>query len=140
MAVGGAGLRELSVLDGVKAAVALPLHLRGNRLRKLTRDPEDGCATGYSPADVTAAFGAGQRTLRALARARVPGWRNTCLYRAALHCLLLRRAGHAAVVRIGARRGAHDIEAHAWVEVRGEAIAGSEAVYAPLQRHSVPIG
>ena len=122
---------------GVYAALVLPAHLRGDRLRRLTT----AVAPSVQPAaDPASAYRAGVLVLRLISRIRMRGWRNTCLYRAALHCLLLRRAGHPAVVRIGARRGAHDIEAHAWVEVRGEAIAGSEAVYAPLQRHSVSIG
>ena len=131
------GGRVLPAAWGVWAALTLPVHLRGHRLRRLTSAVE---VVEERSADVSSAYGVGVRVLRVLRRLRVPGWRNTCLYRSALHCLLLRRAGHPAVVRIGARRGIDEIEAHAWVEVRGEPIVEAEARYAPLERHSVPVG
>lgn len=125
---------RLPVVAGVVTALVLPTHLRGERLRRLTAIPDPfgpGEAAPEGP-DCSAALRAGGRTLRLLARLRIPGWRSTCLYRSALHCLLLRRAGRPAVMRIGARRGGDAIEAHAWVEVHGEVIPGEAAGYAPF--------
>jgi hypothetical protein len=49
----------------------------------------------------------------------VPGlpWKSTCLYRSVAECLVLRRYGVPAVVRIGVKSdpGSGRILAHAWV-------------------------
>jgi hypothetical protein len=47
-------------------------------------------------------------------------WRHSCLRRAAVLALLLRRSGHDASVVIGVRRGAAGaLEAHAWLACDG---------------------
>lgn len=47
-------------------------------------------------------------------------WRHSCLRRAAVLALLLRRSGHDAHVVIGVRRGASGVlEAHAWIACDG---------------------
>lgn len=68
------------------------------------------------------------------ARILAPG--RPCLPQALACCVLLRRAGHPAELRIGVRRspGSEDggrppapsLEAHAWVECRGRVVAGGE--------------
>jgi hypothetical protein len=68
-----------------------------------------------------------RRTLRLLAVLPGGRWRNTCLYRGAAECLLLRGYGIPARLCLGVRNDAADvgpgdehacdIRAHAWVEV-----------------------
>jgi len=54
---------------------------------------------------------------------RLPG--TTCLAEALTACTMLRRHGYDATLRIGARSGASTVlEAHAWVECRGEVVIG----------------
>ncbi len=70
------------------------------------------------------------RMLRLLARVAPSRWRDSCLYRSAIECVILRALGHPAVVRLGVlaagrTRGA-DVEAHAWVECAGRACVTSE--------------
>lgn len=100
---------------GVAAAVRVPVYLRGMRLRALMEPPTSGTHGAEAP---RGAVGAAYRCVALLAR--VPGlpWRNTCLYRSVAECLVLRRYGVPAYVRIGVRNedpphGA--IVAHAWV-------------------------
>ena len=64
-------------------------------------------------------------------------WRHSCLRRATVLALLLRRAGHDARVVIGVRReGAGALEAHAWIACDGEEPflepADSIATFQPL--------
>jgi hypothetical protein len=54
---------------------------------------------------------------------RLPG--TTCLAEALAACTMLRRHGYEATLRIGARNAASTVlEAHAWVESRGEVVSG----------------
>lgn len=65
-------------------------------------------------------------------------WRHSCLRRAAVLALLLRRSGHDARVVIGVRRGdAGALEAHAWL-----ACDGSEPFLEPADSISTfqPLG
>ena len=119
---------------GVATALSLPLWLGGRRLAELVRAPgslERGPGDGAGAGDPTAALRAALGTLRILARARLPWWRNTCLYRALAECLVLRRYGIASHVELGVTRSGEGIGAHAWV-VRGtgnpEPCAGSLAI------------
>ena len=60
-----------------------------------------------------------------------PPWRHTCLKRALVLQYLLRRAGHAAELRVGVRRNAAgELTAHAWLVRNGEVYLepGTEAV------------
>jgi hypothetical protein len=66
-------------------------------------------------------------------------WRHSCLRRAAVLALLLRRTGHDAHVVIGVRRSeAGELEAHAWLACDGREPflepAGSIASFQPLSR------
>lgn len=140
-----------AVATGVAVTLGLPLQLRGRRLAALLAEPAvvlgDRAASGIAgkpqraaapaPAHTAAQLRAGLWTLRLLVRGRLPGWRNSCLYRAALRCLLLRRAGAPAVLRIGARpRETGAVAAHAWVELLGEPIPEEARPFTVLQRAS----
>src|SRR4029077_6883455 len=126
---------------GVAAALAVPLWLRGktSRLADLIRTPGPlggrGGGPGEAPpgpggsrcGDPADALRPAHRTLRVLARTRLPWWRNTCLYRALAECLVLRRYGIPCRVELGVTRAplAEDrgeIGAPAWV-VREDAEA-----------------
>jgi hypothetical protein len=66
-------------------------------------------------------------------------WRYSCLRRASVLALLLRRAGHDARVMIGVRRSeAGELEAHAWIACDGTEPflepADSIATFQPLSR------
>ncbi len=60
---------------------------------------------------------------------RLPGpWQRTCLKRALVLYYLLRRAGHAAELHIGVRRGQRQpLEAHAWLERDGAPVLEADA-------------
>ena len=122
-------VRPGACLVGGVVALALPLWLRGRRLARLVRAPGP---LRQRRGDPGAALRAAHRTLRVLARTRLPWWRNTCLYRALAECLVLRRYGITCRVELGVTRaGDKAIGAHAWV-VRGkgepELATGSMAV------------
>ena len=57
--------------------------------------------------------------------ARVPGTR--CLVEALAAETMLRRHGHAATLKLGVRRGALKLDAHAWVECDGVAVIGASS-------------
>jgi hypothetical protein len=106
-------------LEGAWAALGMPLRLRRNRLEELMVEPPPAAPRLV---EVETALRVGRVLLRCLARLRSPLWKNTCLYRSILECVLLRRSGRAAVIRIGVRQGdgsAGAVAAHAWVEVGG---------------------
>jgi hypothetical protein len=107
-----------AVAAGAWAALRVPLWLRGDRLSALLAPP----AAVPSPARGVprGAVGAAFLALRVLARVPGRAWRFTCLYRSAAECLLLRRYGVPAHVRIGVRSEDGAILAHAWVVRPGE--------------------
>jgi hypothetical protein len=59
---------------------------------------------------------------------------TTCLPRSLVLCTLLRRRGAEATLRLGVRKQAGDIEAHAWVEVGGLRLdpSGAQGDFVPL--------
>ncbi len=130
---------------GAWAALRVPFFLGGERLASLLTPPARA-RPGAAPA--RGAVRASLAAVRLLAR--VPGlpWRNTCLYRSVAECLVLRRYGVPALVRIGVGTGKAegDIVAHAWVVVAGredEAESGHPAPLTPLAlraREPVPRG
>ena len=104
-----------AALTGAWAALRTPLWLRGRRWTTLLAPPATA-RPGAAPA--RGSVRAARAAVRVLAA--VPGspWRNTCLYRSVAECLVLRRYGAPAVVRIGVRsddQAAGAIIAHAWV-------------------------
>jgi len=107
---------------GIGAALALPFLLQGSRFRSLL-EVRDGVSAGHRhPA--RRSIRVGFHTLRFLKRLPLAGrlWRSTCLYRSGLACLILRKRGHPARVRLGSRRlggPGGELRAHAWVEVVG---------------------
>jgi hypothetical protein len=65
-----------------------------------------------------------------------------CLERSLLLWWLLRRRGVAAVVRIGVRKDASLLQAHAWIEVDGQVVADRTDVgahFTPFERAIVPV-
>jgi Transglutaminase-like superfamily len=117
-----------AVVAGVRAALAAPRWIDGPRLQELMRAPE---AAGPERPVPRGGTGAAMRLLRVLAH--VPGsrWRNTCLYRSVAECLVLRRYGVPAVLKIGVKNATGDIEAHAWV-VRADREAANDGGHEPL--------
>lgn len=98
---------------GAVSALGVPLRLRGSGIATLIRGVPP---LGRERGDPTDALRAAHRMLRILARARLPWWRNTCLYRAVAECLVLRYYGIPSRVRLGVARPGDDspIQAHAW--------------------------
>lgn len=101
-----------AALTGLWAALSVPRWLRGTRLTGLM-EPPPGWTPGAAPArgSVRAAYAA----VRVLGAVPLLPWRNTCLYRSVAECLVLRRYGVPAVVRIGVKNDNGPIAAHAWV-------------------------
>ena len=118
-----------AVLAGARAALAAPRWIEGPRLRELLRPPSRVAPERRVPRGAT---GSAMRLIGLLAR--VPGspWRNTCLYRGVAECLVLRRYGVPAVLRIGVKSGEGDIEAHAWVVRADRATQDSGGGHEPL--------
>jgi len=107
---------------GAWAALRAPFWLEGPRLAALLRPPADARGEARAP---RGAVGAAVRTVGLLARLPRSPWRDTCLYRSAAECLVLRRYGVPALVRIGVRNDVEggaggEILAHAWVVRAGE--------------------
>jgi hypothetical protein len=120
------------VASGIWAAARVPFQLRGRALDALMAAPEPAATPRPVP---RGAVGAANRMVAALAR--VPGspWRDTCLYRSIAECLVLRRYGVPAFVRIGVRNEnpPHGrIMAHAWVVRAGDDGAPPEATHNEL--------
>jgi len=101
-----------AVLAGVRAALDSRRWIDGPRLTELLREPPAARPGARVP---RGGVGAALILLKVLGR--IPGspWRNTCLYRSVAECLVLRRYGVPAMLRIGVKNGDGDIEAHAWV-------------------------
>jgi hypothetical protein len=104
---------------GVAAAVVAPACTRAAILERLLEPPRRIDRTPAAPGLTRTALRASHRALRWLGRLRrLRGpWRNRCLHRSVAACLVLRRLGVPAVLRIGVRiAGGREVEAHAWVE------------------------
>jgi hypothetical protein len=96
---------------GAAAALMVPVRLWGGGIAMLVREPGPLRRARGDPTD---ALRAALWMLRILAR--VPGWRNTCLYRAVAECLVLRSYGILSRVQLGVARpgDGSPISAHAW--------------------------
>jgi hypothetical protein len=115
------------VLAGVDAALRSAAWIDGPRLRELLEPPQPA----RERAPPRGATGAALLMLRLLPRLPGGRWRNTCLYRSVAECLVLRRYGVPALVKLGVRSGEGAIEAHAWVE-RADRPPSAEAAHQPL--------
>ncbi|MDX2192662.1 MAG: lasso peptide biosynthesis B2 protein [Gemmatimonadales bacterium] len=118
-----------AVVAGLRGALAAPGALAA--LQPLLAEPVDDGADADATATRTAV-----RAVRWLAR--LPGtrthWRDTCLYRAVAVTEALRRLGVPARLRLGVAADHSAVHAHAWVEVRGHAVAEVSArPYEPLK-------
>lgn len=131
------------LLLGLTAALMTPLLLRGASLLTLVSPAEEAESPvrAWPARPIRWANGA----LRRLGPVPIPGrpWRNTCLYRSAAACLILRRRGYAARVVLGVRGEPESVAgsdrrvaAHAWVDVAGMATPGEqrEPGYLRLER------
>jgi hypothetical protein len=155
-----------SFVAGVRAALEAPAWIGSPRLAQLL-EPNGSQAAGSAPAapGLTPAAVAALRvafgTLRVLARLRRLGgpWRYTCLYRSVAGCLVLRRHGSVATLRLGARgsragttttspgvapsagvsaaaAGHAGVSAHAWVEdAWGQPLVERPHGHTPLRPH-----
>lgn len=159
-----------AVMVGASAAFQAPRWVRGRRFEQLLEKDDGGHETvhlaersvdadGPNTADFVSAASApapalGVRVARALLRrlAWLPfaPWRNTCLYRSIAECLVLRRYGVPAAIRLGVRRqdveagrasptqraSAASIIAHAWVVYPGGAEVTTHVPLIPSARRS----
>ncbi len=117
---------------GAVSALAVPLQLRGSGIATLIKGVPP---LGRERGDPTDALRAAHRMLQILTRARLPGWRNTCLYRAVAECLVLRYYGIPSRVRLGVARPGDEypIRAHAW-SLRGtDALADAPTSHVMLR-------
>jgi hypothetical protein len=108
-----------AAVSGAWAALRVPRWLGKRRLNALLSPPPVSRPGAHPP---RGAIRASRVAVAWLARVPLLPWRNTCLYRSIAECLVLRRYGVPAVVRIGVRTtGEGDAEppgsviAHAWV-------------------------
>jgi hypothetical protein len=97
--------------------------------------------TDYVPATASKNFDV-ERIARSVARAAkiVPG--ATCLPQALAAAEMLRFHGHACELRIGLRQENERVSAHAWIEVNGRVVLGSESSkdeFTPLPALTVSI-
>lgn len=117
---------------GLLAALEAPRWLRAPGLEQLLAPPTDPRVE----ADARDALRVARRALRLLSRLdRFGGaWRDTCLLRSVIACLVFRRRGVPAVLKLGARAiDPGSITAHAWVErPDGRLLAEAPLAHTPL--------
>lgn len=117
-------LRRTSVLIALFAAYvlvfALPFRFTARWLG--TTPPETGAAP---PEHLSLREAQAYARRVELAAARLP-IRATCLVQAVALWLLLRVRGARAVIRLGVRKGAAGLEAHAWVSLAGSCLLGTQ--------------
>jgi hypothetical protein len=122
---------------GLRAALETPAWLSSDRFGTLLT-ASDVAAGGVGNSDaphVATALRVTRLVLRILSPLRRLGgpWRNTCLHRSVAGCLVLRRHGVTARVRLGARSDAGTVAAHAWVEdAEGHVLVDSPLDHTPL--------
>ncbi len=131
---------------GVHAAVRTPRIVAGDSMTSLLQMPPVGPPSSSPDRDAALATAIAFSFIRHLSRLPGTRWRNSCLFRAAAECWILRSRGLPAVVRIGVSRTAGvgsaaattpdasaanallaasaprlpgDVAAHAWVECAG---------------------
>jgi hypothetical protein len=122
----------------LEAAAALPATWLALRLAGF-----NACRAALAPTDVAAAADAHPEDTTEMAKriarlqtatARNLFFRATCLEQSLALCWMLRRRGMNPELRIGARKEANRLEAHAWVELNGAALDGVSGEH----KHFVP--
>lgn len=106
----------------------LAVRLLGSRVcRAVCGKPLAARKSWNSTSDEVDALGMARRIahLEAVTAANL-FFRTSCLENSLVLCRMLRRRGMSADLRIGARKEANRFEAHAWVEVDGAVLDGSE--------------
>lgn len=125
----GAARRGLLALEPGLALVLSALLVHGLPLRWTIRRFGGLAAPAGDPGGIVVADVAeARRMTRRLRRVadRLP-WRSTCLVRALAGAMLLRRRGiTGATIRLGVRKTADKLEAHAWLLFGPEALLGGE--------------
>jgi Transglutaminase-like superfamily len=111
----------VGLVAGAGSALRTPGWVEGPRLAELMRAPSPASSDAAAPRGAVRAAVTLVQVLARLPRSR---WLNTCLYRSVAECLVLRRFGVPAVLRIGVRSEAGAIAAHAWVVRADRADAG----------------
>lgn len=104
-----------AAFTGLRAALAAPRWIATRGLDELL---EPAQTPARPVTDATAALRVSRFALRVLAHLHpLHGpWENDCLHRSVAACLVLRRHGLPAVLKLGARTAAAAPTAHAWVE------------------------
>ena len=131
----------------LEAATALPatwiaIRVAGFNICKaaLTRPLS---AASPTSANVAGTLAAAQKVARLeAATAQALFFRSTCLEQSLVLCWILRRRGMSPVLRVGARKDADRLEAHAWVEIDGIPLGddgGQHAHFVPFERRNVPV-
>ncbi|MDZ4768487.1 MAG: lasso peptide biosynthesis B2 protein [Chloroflexota bacterium] len=101
-------------------SIAVGLHRVGLKRMRATLEARTPQPTAAATSDSTARA---RRLARMVnAAARLSPYKANCLKRALVLWWLLRRRGIASDIRIGVRKGAATLEAHAWVEIGGVVI------------------
>jgi hypothetical protein len=121
------GTERRIVLEAAAALAATSLGMRvaGSNFCKAALARAGRMATGSANAANRATdIEAANRLARLQsATARRLMFRATCLDRSLALCWMLKRRGMPAELRIGARKAANRLEAHAWVELYGNALS-----------------
>jgi Transglutaminase-like superfamily len=129
------GIERRTVLEAAAAMTATWLGMRvaGSNFCKAALSRVGRMADGNAnPANRASDLETANRLARLqIATARSLFFPTNCLDRSLALCWMLRRRGMPAELRIGARKEAKQLEAHAWVELYGSALgdAGEEHLH-----------
>lgn len=111
-------------IRAVTAALQTSGYMRSDRWRELLDiDARVPAATRSCP---PSAIRWAVRVVRLVSLLRIPGYRNTCLYRSVAVCILLRSCGEPVRLRLGASSDGV-VKAHAWVETNSGAVRFGES-------------
>ncbi|MEP7344857.1 MAG: lasso peptide biosynthesis protein [Gemmatimonadaceae bacterium] len=89
---------------GINAALRVPRLVSGDAMGSLVKAPPFRTFAEQPDRETALATGIAFAVLRQLSRLPGTRWRNTCLFRAAAECWILRSRGFPAVLRIGVAR------------------------------------
>lgn len=100
-------------------------------------------AASPAGANLTSTLATAQKVARLeAATAKALFFRSTCLEQSLVLCWMLKRRGMRPGLRVGARKQAEHLEAHAWVEIDGIPLAddgGQHEHFVPFERYGVPV-